>query len=190
MFADFNSLEILFVICALIGGLFVIFRLVMQFIGLDHHGISDFDVDGHHIDAGHTDSDSGFKILSLNSTTSFLMMFGLVGLALHRQSHVGIVLSLVGAIAAGLGSVWVIGKMFMLVHKLQSSGNISIDSAVGARGKVYMTIPKEGVGRVLINVSDRLREFDAATNEEDDIPTGTPIRVIWVDGDVLVVERI
>ncbi len=190
MFADFNSLEIFYVICSLIGGLFVIFRLVMQFIGLDHHGASDFDMHGHDMDAGHADSDSGFKILSLNSFTSFLMMFGLVGLALYRQSHAGVILSLAGAVAAGLGSVWVIGKMFMLVNKLQSSGTISIDSAVGALGKVYMTIPKDGVGRVLINISNRLREYDAATNEEEDIPTGTPIRVIWVDGDVLVIERI
>ncbi|MCP4689591.1 MAG: hypothetical protein GY859_16175 [Desulfobacterales bacterium] len=191
MFADFNTLETFFVICALIGGLFVIFRLVMQFVGLGHHEISDFDAHGHDMDAaGHTDSDFGFKILSLNSFTSFLMMFGLVGLALYRQSHMGGILSLAGAIAAGMGSVWVIGKMFLFVNKLQSSGTISIDSAVGARGKVYMTIPKEGVGRVLINISDRLREYDAATNEEDDIPTGTPIRVIWIDGDVLVVEKI
>ena len=53
-----------------------------------------------------------------------------------------------------------------------------------------MKIPKEGVGRVLVTVQNSLREYDATTQEDADIDTGTLIRVVWVDGNVLVVERI
>jgi membrane protein implicated in regulation of membrane protease activity len=182
LFAQFNGVEMFFLICAIIGGMFVLFRLIMQFAGLDH--------DTHDIDAHHSDSDVGFKLLSLHGLTSFLMMFGLVGLALYRQSKIGISISIIGGILAGLFSVWIIRKLFSMTEKLQSSGTISIDSTVGAQGKVYMRIPENGTGRVLINVKNSLREYDASANDGTKIDTGDPVRVIWVDGNVLVVEKI
>ena len=90
-----------FLICAIVGGLFVLFRLIMQFIGLGHDGGSDLDAGGHDIDGHHADSDIGFKILSLHGLTSFFMMFGLVGLALYRQSRMGVFISMAGAVVAG-----------------------------------------------------------------------------------------
>jgi len=118
------------------------------------------------------------------------MMFGLVGLAMYRQSSLGMLMSLIGAVVAGCISVWVIGKLFLLAGKMKSSGTISIDSTVGAKGKVYMKIPDKGAGRVLINVRNSLREYDASTNDGTALETGTAIRVVWVDGNMLVVERI
>ena len=72
----------------------------------------------------------------------------------------------------------------------QDSGTISMDSAVGAQGKVYISIPAQGTGRVLVTVHNSLREYDAASVDQAAIETDTPIRVVWVDGNVLVVERI
>ncbi len=188
-FSQFNSAELFFIICAVVGGFFVIIKFIMQFMGLDHDA-ANIDLDGHDIDAQHADSDVGFHVLSLHGISSFLMMFGLVGLAMYRQSHLGIIISLVGAMLAGCASVWVIGKMFVLMGKMKSSGTIPIDSTVGAQGKVYMKIPDNGTGRVLINVKNSLREYDATSNDSKAITTGTPIRVVWVDGNMLVVERI
>jgi len=190
LFSDYNGVEIFFLVCAIVGTLFVILKFAMQLLGFDHDGSSDVDLGGHDIDANHADSDAGFKFLSLHGITSFLMLFGLVGLAFYRQSGAGLFVSMIGASAAGLVSVWIIGRLFVLSKKLKSSGTIQIDNAVGAQGKVYMKIPRNGTGRVLINIRNSLREYDATTNEGIDIDTGTPIRVIWVDGNVLVVERI
>ncbi len=189
LFSQFNGVELFFLICAIVGGIFVIMKFIMQFIGLDHDSV-DFDVDGHDIDAHHSDSDTGFHILSLQGMSSFLMMFGLVGLAMYRQSHMGVFFSMIGGILAGCASVWIIGKMFMAAAKMKSSGTITIDSTVGAQGKVYMKIPDNGTGRVLINVKNSLREYDATSNDSKAIDTGTPVRVVWVDGNLLVVERI
>jgi len=122
--------------------------------------------------------------------TSFLLMFGLVGFALYRQSRVGAALSIFGAAGAGLASVWIIGKMFNTVGKLQSSGTVNTVGAVGAEGEVYLTIPKEGAGRVMINFKNRLREFDAVSQDNEELKTGTRIRVAWVKGNVLQVEKI
>jgi len=190
LFSDYNGLEIFFLICAIVGTAFVLLRFALQLIGFDHDASSGVDPAVQDIDAHHGDSDAGFKFLSLHGITSFLMMFGLVGLAFYRQSKTGILISMVGATAAGVASVWIIGKLFTLSRKLKSSGTIHIDDAVGTQGKVYLKIPKDGTGRVLINIKNSLREYDAITNENVDIDTGTPIRVIWVDGNVLVVERI
>ena len=96
--SQYNGVEIFFLICALVGGVFVILKFILQLIGMDHGVATDADIGGHNFDAHHADSDFGFKLLSIHSITCFLMMFGLVGLSLYRQSQAGIFLSLVGAI--------------------------------------------------------------------------------------------
>jgi len=188
--SDFNTIEMFFLACAIIGAIFVLFRLVMQFIGLDHDVNLDFDAHGADIDLHHAESDVGFKILSLHSLASFLMMFGLVGLALYRQSQTGTLIALIGGILAGAASVWVIGRLFSMFTKFQSSGTISTKDALGAVGTVYLTIPENGIGRVLVKIKNSLREYDASSNNQIRLPTDTPIRVVWVEGNVLVVEEI
>lgn len=189
-FSQLNGVEIFFLVCAVIGGAFVIIRFIMLLIGLDHGGSDHAGIGGHDADGHHADSDVGFKLLSIQGITSFLMMFGLVGMALYRQSQMGTLISMVGGLAAGLASVWIIAKMFAVVVRLQSSGTIPIESAVGSQGKVYLTIPENGTGRVLISVRNSLREYDASSQDSRRIETGVPVRVVWVDGNVLVVETI
>ncbi len=188
-FGDFNGLEICFLVCAILGGFFVIVKLILQFAG------GDVDTDGHlggdiGGDGDHADSDVGFRLLSLQGLSSFFMMFGLVGLALYRQSQVGVILSIGGAVVAGLLAVWIIGKLFQWAVALQSSGTQQTADAVGCTGTVYLTIPKGGTGRISLNFHNRLREFDATEKHGTSVPTGTPIRVVEVRANVLVVETI
>ena len=188
--AQYSAVETFFFICAVVGGFFVLMKFAMMFMGFDHDFAHDVDGSGHGFEAHHSDSDTGFHVLSLHGISSFLMMFGLVGLAMYRESSFGAFMLLSGAVIAGGVSVWIIGKLFFMFNKLKSNGTISIDSTVGAQGKVYMKIPENGTGRVLVNAKSSLREYEASTNDGRGIDTGTPIRVIWVDGNVLVVERI
>ncbi len=188
IFSDFNGLEMFFVICASVGGLFVIFKLFLQFVGSD----TDTDIGVHSdigSDAGHADSDVGFRALSLQGLSAFFMMFGLVGIALYRQSQMGVIVSTVGAVAAGVASVWVIGKIFQGAARLQSSGTLQTADAVGCTGTVYLTIPESGTGRVSLNFNNHLREFDAIEINGAEVPTGTPVRVVQVRASVLVVEN-
>jgi len=188
-FSDFNGLEVFFLACAVIGGFFVLAKLVLQFIGGDTDtdvGV-DSDID---IDTAHVDSDVGFRLLSMHGLSAFFMMFGLVGLALYRQSQVGVIISIIGAVAAGMVSVWVIGKLFQGAARLQSSGTLKTAEAVGSTGTVYLTIPSGGTGRVSLNFRNRLREFDAIEKNRAEVPTGTPVRVVQVNANILVVEII
>lgn len=187
-FQDFNGVEYFFLLCAVVGGVFVLIRMILLFLG--HAVDAGADMAGHEIDLQHADSDVGFKIISLQGLSAFLMMFGLVGLALYRESGVGILISMAGGLGGGLAAVWVIGRLFRLFAALQSSGTTAIESAVGAEGKVYTTIPENGTGRVLVRLPNGLREYDAAAGDRGRLETGTPIRVLWVEGNLLMVERI
>lgn len=188
-FSDFNGLETFFLACAIIGGFFVLVKLVMQFVGgHDHTDIALHHVDG--IDAQHTDSDVGFRVISMQGLSAFFMMFGLVGLALYRQSRMGVLISITGAVAAGMVAVWVLGKLFQGAARLQSSGTLKTADAVGCTGTVYLNIPEGGTGRVSLNFRNHLREFDAAEKNGGAVSTGTPVRVVQVNANILVVEII
>ncbi|MBU0674103.1 MAG: NfeD family protein [Proteobacteria bacterium] len=191
-FSGFTGLETFYLVCAGIGTIFVVFKLVMQFLGGDTDtdpdlgGIGgDMEIVDHHVD-----SDLGFRFLSLQGFSAFLMMFGLVGLALSRQSNSGALVSLPGAVVAGLAAVWVIGKLFHGAYRLQSSGTLTNTGLVGCTGTVYLTLPEGGKGRVNINHNNRQREFDAIAGDGGGIPTGTLIRVTAVQGNVVTVAAI
>jgi len=185
--SSFSGMEIFLLTCAVIGGFFVLVKLVIQFIGgeMDTDIGIDGDVGG---DIGHSDSDAGFRVLSLHGLSAFFMMFGLVGFALFRQSHAGAAVSIAGAAAAGMASVWIIGRIFRLASRLQSSGTLKTADAVGCTGIVYLTIREGGTGRVSINFRNRLREFNAIEKNGAQLPTGTTIRVVDVRANILVVE--
>jgi membrane protein implicated in regulation of membrane protease activity len=196
VFANFSGLEIFFLASAALGGLLFFLRIILQLIG-SHHDVDsvdsvdslDSDGDFDHGDGGHADSDASFKILTLNGLTSFFIMFGLAGLAFYRQSAAGAFFSLAGAVGVGLATVWILGKLISSAKKLQSSGTVDNVGAIGSEGTVYTTIPAHGTGSVQVVVKNRLREFDAVSHNSEEIRTGERIKVVWVNGNVLVVEK-
>lgn len=208
-FDSLSPLEKVFFLCAGGGGLLFILRLVLLFLGghhdsdfggdtggdiggdiasgdtgLDAHGDGSFDHDHH-------DSDSSFKILSLQSMTAFFMMFGLVGLALSRQSRLASFWAVLGALIGGSFALWVIGRIFRSMKYLQSDGTLDIKNAMFKEGTVYLTIPAEGEGKVQITVQDALREFTAVSAEKKEIKTDEQVRVVDIkNGSILVVKKV
>ena len=67
--------------------------------------------------------------------------------------------------------------------RLQHSGNININNAIGNNGEVYIPIPpeKSGVGKVSVIVQDRLCELSAVTNAERTLKTGEKITVMGIE---------
>ena len=179
-FASFNSVEQMFVLAGVVGGIILVFRLILTISGLDHHG---------GMDALHGDGDGAFQALTIQGISSFFTMFGVVGFTLYRNAAVGISLALLGALAAGTLSVWIIHKMFRAMLRLQSSGTVSLFAAIGSEGSVYLTVGKDG-GRVQINFANRLREFEAVSADGSTLPTGTAIRVQSVEANTLVVAPV
>jgi len=197
-FNQMTGLEKFFALCAFVGGIIFLFRLVLQFIGgdtdmgdmdADLDLDMDMDIDGD-FDGG--DTDLSFKVLSLQGITSFFMMFGLVGLALLRQSKVDPSWAILGAFAAGCGTVWVMKKIYISMKSLQSSGTIKMKNALGQEGTVYLTIPNEGTGKVQISIQDHLKVFEAVSDPDNlEIKTGQRIKVVRiVSNNILVVQPI
>jgi len=182
----FSGLELFFIICAVIGGgLFIVRFLIQLFGGTD----TDADLQVGHADVDHVDADVSFKLLTLQGLTAFFMMFGLVGFAMLRESHASGGIALASALVAGTGTVWIIGRIFSSVKKLQSSGTMDNAGAIGEQGIVYLTIRAQGTGKVQVTMQGRLREFEAVSKDGAEIKTGERIRVREVNNNVLVVER-
>jgi hypothetical protein len=211
--AQFGGFEKLFLGCAVVGGVLFVVRLVLQFIGGDsglHHDFgggvdvhTDFDA-GHDLSGpAHDVSDPGsdpgihssesylsFKVLSFQGMTAFLTMFGLVGLAMMNQTEQDATRSLAVALAAGLGTVWVIGLIFRKAGSLQCSGNINLQNAIGLEGETYLTIPPGDIGKVRVTVQERLRIYDAVAVDKAEIKTGQRVRIVDVTPeDTLIVEK-
>lgn len=204
-FAALNGLDLIFIFSALAGGIPLIILFIMQLFGVSSdHGQADVDVDvtagtdvGHSPDMGHAvdgdvlhhGTDVSFKFLSFQGLSAFFMMFGLVGLALYRESNIGPWFSIAGGIVAGFISVWIMSKIFNIFNSLQSSGTLDTKQAIGSTGQVYLTIPDKGIGKVTISFQNRLREFDATSFDGEELKTGQPVKVVRVDGNILVVQK-
>lgn len=161
--------------------LFVI-QFVLSLIGLDFDG----DADG---DFGGADGmDADFALFSVRSIIAFFTFFGWTGIAALNYG-VGSTLSVLFATLSGFSAMFVVAYLFYLFIKLQSSGTLKLENALGELGQVYLVIPgdKTGTGKVQMKVQGSLRELDAITDGQT-IPTGSPIRVIDVleDGMLLV----
>ncbi len=180
------NIDLIFMGCAGLGGALFLVQMILQFVG---HDAADGGVSADHDVSG--TADASFKLLSFQGLTAFFMMFGLVGLAMHRQSGAGPAASAGVAALAGLLAVWVIGKLFSGMKKLQSSGTLDIRNAVGQEGEVYLTIPSGGTGQVRARVQNQLRTLDATAAGGASFKTGERVRVVSVSGSgTLLVERI
>ena len=146
------------------------------------------DVSG--MEEAHTNTDMSFRFISLQGLTAFFMMFGLAGLALSKSGQQGL-FTVVGGIAAGAFTVWVISRIFLGAQKLQSEGTLNMRNAIGLSGTVYLTIPAGETGKVSIVLQGALKEFNAVAADKQLIKTGERVQVVGLTaGEVLIVERI
>jgi len=194
--AGLSVLEKLYLACAVFGGGFFILRTILMLTGI---GDTDTDADADagdfdHADADHADvdnadqfddidhgdhghHDAGLKLLTIQGLTAFIMMFGLTGFAVSRGSVLGSVFTITIGILVGVFAMWLVAKGFALMKSLQSTGNMQIYDAIGEEGTVYLTIPAEGIGKIRITISGRLKVKDAVSQDKVEFKTGTRVRV-------------
>lgn len=169
---DVTGLDLLFASAALVGGLLFIAWFFLLMIG----GLAGGLLDGVGVDVD-MGADLSFKAFTFQGIVAFVLMFGLVGLALSRSDQHQMVALLAGTVAGG-ASMWTMGKMFQVFYSVQSSGNMNIDNAVGKNGTVYMRIKPGEVGQIQVEVQGAMRTLDAiAKNPEDYFKSGDTVTV-------------
>lgn len=173
---------------AIASSLIFIIETVLTFIGADVEMDTDFDI----ADGGF-EGDPSMNLYTFRNLVNFLLGMSWTAILLNEQIKSKALLMLI-AFAVGAAIVFAVMMMFKGLSKMQQSGNINVfESAVGCSGKVYLTVPGErkGQGKVQININNSVREYDALTDSEDDLKTGTSIKVTEVlDASTLLVEEI
>jgi len=181
-----SNLEWIFLICLIAGGTIFALRLILLFFGasVDH---ADLAVTH---DVGGSDTDHGFRLLSLQGVTAFLLMFGLTGFVMLRNMGLRPVWAVAGGTAAGCTMVFVVAWLFRSFMKLESSGTLNLQNAVGQEGTVYLRIPVGGTGKVQVPIQGRLLTLDAVSDAKEEIKSGTRIKVeAVVAGELLKVGK-
>jgi hypothetical protein len=179
---------------ALPATLVLIIQAVLIVIGAGAEGVEGgFDVDG----AGDVDYASGPRdfgvasLFTLQGVSAFFCVFGWVSIFVYRTGF-PLIFAVIFAAVLGFATMLAIAKVMIYLTKLAHSGTLDVKNLLGSVGTVYLKIPPRGTGRgkVTVQTSERLVEFDAISEIEDDIPNNAQIRVIDILGEnVLVVEK-
>jgi hypothetical protein len=170
-FTKLEWFEQTFWIVALVGSLFFLIMLVATFIGGDVDADvdveTDFDVDG-----------GGFHFFTIKNLIAFFTIFGWAGIScidagLGKYATIGI------ASLCGLVMMTIMATLFYFVSKLNDSGTLDYNNAIGAIGEVYLTVGKErsSIGKVSVRIQGSLREMEALTDGKVDLSTGAVVTV-------------
>ncbi|MFR2398587.1 NfeD family protein [Dysgonomonas mossii] len=160
-----------------------IIQTIMTFVGADADTGVDADFDGN-LDGG----DSPFQLFSLRNLINFLLGFGWAGVSLYNVIESNVLL----AIVAFLVGVLFIAFFFFIMRallKLSEDNSFKIEDTIGKTADVYLSIPaaKTGKGKVFISVRGSTHELSAITNSVDEIKNGSLVKVVGIEGDILIV---
>ncbi len=188
------GLKILWIITIAATAVFII-QSVMTFIGADTDGADAGPGGGWDLsaDADISEAGSGMNLYTFRNFVNFCLGFGWTAVLYYNKIQSKFILFLI-AFAVGAALVAAVMWLFKWLYGMQQSGNIDVyKSAVGCHGTVYLTIPgkRSGEGKVQISINNSIREYNAVTDSESALPTGTPVRVSGVlDESTLSVEKL
>ena len=176
-----SLMEIIFVSCAVLGGILFFIMMLLMMVGDVLGGVTD--AIGLDIDAG----GGAFEILSVQGLSVAVMMFGLTGMFGLSATGSDVVAVLAGGIGAA-GGMYGMGKMMYGINQLQADGTINYNDAVGQRGQVYSRIKPNETGEIQVPVDGTLKTLLARAQDKTLlIPSGEFIRVVDIIGSTMIV---
>lgn len=183
---DITGVDIFFAAMAVIGTILFIIYFILVLIGGVADGIADsipfLDVNLE------MDAEGVFHMLTIQGLLSFMMMFGIFGLAASQADQNSIVAILAGSIA-GIASMWIVGKVFQAVASLETDGTVVHSEALGAKGTVYRRIEPGQTGQVQVEFQSALRTCNAVAEDETmRIETGKFVTVVGNISEMLIVR--
>lgn len=181
-------LEQTYWIIAIVGSAILAVILILTFIGGDTD--ADMDADGTDFEAD--DGGVGFQFFTFKNIIAFLTIFGWSGLSC-LDNGLSTTLTLIISTVAGLIMMVLTSLLFFWMYKLAQSGTLDMKNAIGTVGEVYLPIGanRSNMGKVQIKVQGSLRELEALTDEDEDLNTGTVVKVLEIiSAELLLVEKL
>ncbi len=186
--ANMNLVEQIFWGLAIVSTVLFTIQFGMSLLGLDFEGGDmEIDLDGGGDAPGSIDAD--FTLFSVRSILAFFTFFSWSGIIILNQGG-GTLSAVIAGTLAGTGAMFLVAWMFYQAMKLEEEGNMKIEDAIMAIGKVYLAVPgnRSGSGKIQLTLGGGLREFDAVTDDGLPIQTGVEIQVIDIlDNNILLV---
>jgi membrane protein implicated in regulation of membrane protease activity len=190
----FSGDALWFSIPGVAGTLVFLVKLGLMSLGIDDSGDADVTVDTDFdadLDDIASDSDAAFHLVTVQGIAALVMGFGWGGLFAMEGLGLGIAAAVAIGLGFGFALMWFAAKLLQMAMRLQSSGNVPHEAAVGREGSVYVTVPGERSGRGQVKLSiDGRQKFMRAVTDGAELATGTAIRVEKVNdnGTVTVVR--
>jgi hypothetical protein len=186
-FEGMSTLEQTYWGFALLGSVVFLIIFILTFIG---GGDADMDADASDFEAD--DGGVGFQFFTFKNIVAFFTIFGWTGVTcIDNDLSTG--LTLILSIIAGLLMMVLTSSLFFWMHKLAESGTLKMKNAIGVIGEVYLPIgaKRSKMGKVQIKVQGSLRELEAITDNEEELKTGTMVKVTKiVSAELLLVETL
>ena len=169
---------------ALPVSLFFGLQTIMTFVGLSG-GETDMDSDGG--DGG----DMPFEIFTLRNLINFLLGFSWTGISFYDSIANKTTLIIV-SVLVGLLFVTLFFFLIKQILKLSEDNSFKIENALNKTAEVYITIPesKTGKGKVQISINGAFHELDAITKSSEKIPSSSAVKVVAIEDNLLIVEKI
>ncbi len=189
-----NSLSFLgqVLACMAIPATLVLIVQTIMVLVTGFDGDTDVDViSGDEIDDVANFDEQGIQIFTVRGIITFFAVFGWAGMA-FISLNLGAGVALLLAFALGAAAMFGTAYAMKALMGMQSNGNQEISDAIGASGTVYIQIPanRRALGKVNAVVSGRYGEFDAMTDDEEDISTGSAVIIISVtEPNILMVTK-
>ncbi|MEC8632142.1 MAG: hypothetical protein VXY10_01760 [Candidatus Thermoplasmatota archaeon] len=183
---DISGIDVFFAAMAVIGTILFIIYFALVLIGGVADGIADaipfLDVNFE------MDAEGVFHMLTIQGLLSFMMMFGIFGLAVSQGDY-GALPAIAAGTVTGLASMWMVGKVFQAIAGLETDGTVVHSQALGAKGTVYRTIMPGKSGQVQVEFQSALRTCEAVAEDETmKIETGKFVVVTGNVAETLVVK--
>jgi len=185
---NLSQLETAYWSVALIGSFIFIIIFITTFIGGDMG--TDVEIDAAEFEAD--DGGVGFQFFTFKNTVAFFTIFGWTGI-ICAENDLSTLLTLAIATIAGLVMMVATSMLFYWMSTLAENGILKINNAINAVGEVYLPIGanRSKIGKISIKVQGALRELEALTDSEEELATGTVIKVVEVvSSEILLVRKL
>lgn len=140
---------------------------------------------------GHSDgADGSVQFFSFRNLINFLLGFSWTGISFYPIIPNGPLLITL-SFGVGILFVYVFFLVIIQLQKLAEDNSFRMANTLNKTAEVYLTIPenKQGKGKIMISVNGSFHELEAMT-EKHKINSGSVVKVIRIEDNILIVEAI